>query len=428
MNETTDIQLSESAAGVPNAAWTWFTGERAIVDADAGDRGPRLLVGGVTAEGGVGGGDVVVLWYDVGSRAIGHAVLHAGFEQDDHDGPALLVRPDGRYLAMYAKHGTDSVTRWRISSAAHDPTEWGDERRLDNGDGTTYCNVYRLPGAAGGDGRTYCLTRARDWDPTVLVSTDAGTTWSRGGRLCSMGDASTRPYLTYWGDGERIHCVTTEGHPHDRNNGIYHGYLADRTLYDSDGGVLNDDVSEQTTDVPRVPDLTTVLAPNTVIDGTRLTNAWTVDTGVDGDGRPMALVQARADGDRDDHRFLYARYDGTAWNVHLLAEAGGHLYDREYDYTGLGTIEPGAPDRVVVSTPIDPRDGGGLDRYQLFAGKTGDGGTSWDWRALTSDASRDNLRPIVPAWPGDRTALVWMRGRYTEYTEWETQVVGRLDY
>jgi hypothetical protein len=428
MHTDADVELSESAEGVPNAAWTWFTDERAIVDTDAGDGAPRLLVGGVTAEAGDGGGDVVVLWYDVGSGATGHAVLHAGFEQDDHDGPALFVRPDGRYLAMYAKHGTDSFTRWRVSSVPHDPTEWGEERRLDNGGGTTYCNVYRLPGEAGGDGRTYCFTRAVNWDPNVLVSTDAGTTWSRSGRLFTLGDESTRPYLKYWGDGERIHCVTTEGHPHDENNGIYHAYLRDGTLYDSGGAVLNEDVSEETSDLPRVPDLTTVLAPDTVVDGERLTNAWTIDVAVDADAHPVALFQARVDGDPEDHRFLYARHDGDSWSVHPLAEAGGHLYDREYDYTGLGSIDPDATDRVVVSTSIDPRDGERLDRYQLFAGETDDGGTSWDWRALTPDASRDNLRPIVPVWPGDRTALVWMRGRYAEWTEWETRAVARLDY
>jgi len=36
-------------------------------------------------------------------------------EQDDHDAPAFLVRPDGLYLAMYSKHAAEREMYYRIS-------------------------------------------------------------------------------------------------------------------------------------------------------------------------------------------------------------------------------------------------------------------------------------------------------------------------
>jgi len=36
----------------------------------------------------------------------------------------------------------------------------------------------------------------------------------------------------------------------------------------------------------------------------------------------------------------------------------------------------------------------------------------------------DNLRPIVPKWDANHTALLWMRGSYSSYTSYNLDVVG----
>jgi len=410
--------------GAPNAAWTWFTDERAVID-PAVEGGPRLLVGSVSAGPLEESGDIDVLWYDLGTGERGHAQLHDGLEQDDHDCPALFVRPDGRYLAVYAKHGSDSLTRWRVSTAPHDPTDWRPERTFDNGAGTTYANVYRLPGE-GDDGRTYCFTRTRNFDPNVLISSDAGSSWSYGGQLLRRGGDSQRPYVRYASDGDVVHLTTTEEHPRQVRTGVYHGYVRDGTLYDSTGATVDEAVLDGEGDAPAPSDLTRVFEPGTALGGTRLTRAWTVDVVV-GEAGPVAVIQARAEDDWHDHRYLYARHDGDGWRTRYLAAAGPGLYDSERDYTGLASLDPSDPTRVFVSTPVDPRDGGILRHHELFAGRTDDGGRSWAWTALTPDATTDNLRPLVPDWADDRTALVWMRGRYDSFREWETAAVGAID-
>jgi hypothetical protein len=51
----------------------------------------------------------------------------------------------------------------------------------------------------------------------------------------------------------------------------------------------------------------------------------------------------------------------------------------------------------------------------------------WRGEALTANSAVDNLRPVVPAWPDRRTALVWMRGTYRHNRgDWATAVVATI--
>ena len=98
-----------------NGAWCWFQDERAVVDPGAG----LLVVGSIAAPEGPGGadraGNVELAVADLRAGTSEIVVLHARFEADDHDVPALWRRSDGRWLAVYTKHKTDDLTRWRVS-------------------------------------------------------------------------------------------------------------------------------------------------------------------------------------------------------------------------------------------------------------------------------------------------------------------------
>jgi hypothetical protein len=39
----------------------------------------------------------------------------------------------------------------------------------------------------------------------------------------------------------------------------------------------------------------------------------------------------------------------------------------------------------------------------------------------------DNIRPIVPVWDDSRAILLWMRGTYSNYYIYHTQIVGMVD-
>ncbi|HEX9652740.1 MAG TPA: hypothetical protein VGA99_03435, partial [bacterium] len=169
-----------------NGAWSWYQDERAVVDTAGG----KLIVGTDASNNGLGGppreGDVetVIFGFRTGLRERftlkeGNSIFYA----DDHNAPAFLVRPDGRYLAMFAAHFNDSTSHYRIHSAG----AWGDEQifnwKSERPGGvnfqTTYSNLFYLSA----EDRMYNVVRGHDRSPNFMFSTDMGETWSYGGMV-----------------------------------------------------------------------------------------------------------------------------------------------------------------------------------------------------------------------------------------------------
>jgi hypothetical protein len=417
-----------------NGAWSWFEDERAIVDPANG----RIVVSSVASAAGPGGiqrdGNVEVAAYDVARQAVERFTLSRSLEADDHNSAALVVLPDGRYLASYSKHGSDNQLRYRISTRPGDITSWEMERVFRTGGGTSYSNLNYLSKA--NTLFNFHRDHGRGFDPNYLVWRSGASGFSYGGRLLTGPERNAgnhdRPYLRYAGNGvDRIDFIATDAHPRDRlANSVYHGYLlreadAQFGVYRSDGTRLGD-LSTDTTSPYEAADFTTLLTGNAVsaANGRLMTRGWTTDIELDAAGRPVVLFTARVDDLDTDHRFFFGRYTGSEWSIHELAPAGGFLYDGENDYTGLAAIDPGNPDRVFISTKIDPRTKGALARYEIFEGNTVDGGKNWSWAPITYDSTIDNLRPVVPRGPAGGTALLWMRGSYTSFTRFNTSIVG----
>ncbi|MCC7475815.1 MAG: BNR-4 repeat-containing protein [Pirellulales bacterium] len=420
-----------------NGAWSWFEDERAIVDLSAGSSG-KLLVSSVANSKGTGGaarhGDVEVVSLDLATQAIHRFTLSDAFQADDHDSAALWRRTDGRYVAVYAKHGNESVARYRISTAAGDNTAWVTEQTISFGAGTTYSNVHFLSAENGGNGRLYDIARTVDRDPHLATSIDQGESWTVAGRLLNWptptgdpkytGTDGSRPYLKYASNGtDEIHFISSNDHPRAYDNSIFHGVIRNGKVYDSFGNEVDNNVFDATASSPTA--YTTVF--NT--DTSPLGFAWTTDLQLDSQSRPYAAMTARSNNNNsNDHRFLYARFDGSQWAVHEVAKAGGYLYSSENDYTGLIALDPSNPDRLFISTPIDPRTQVSMAHYEIFEGTTSDGGSTWSWQPITFNSTMDNLRPIVPKWDASHTALLWMRGSYSTYTSYDLDVVALTQF
>jgi hypothetical protein len=419
-----------------NGAWSWFMDERAIVD------GGRLIVGSVRANGmftnqaAADWGNVELAVFDLKSKEKRVVVLHEKFEQDDHDGPGLLVLGDGRYLAFYSKHNQEPRAYFRISKNAHDPFEWGPVTELVtpgvkgswNGDNFTYANPFRVPAE---NGRIYLFHRGVSQDPNYLVSEDDGRSWRYGGKLF-LGQKGYAPYTKYAFNGrDTIHFVGTENHPRNYDNSSYHGFVRGEKIFLSDGTLVAPLATSSNTTV-QVTNLTRIYkgGPTNV--------AWMTDVHLDAEDRPVVLFTTQRDGaglpsrkGGMDHRFHYARWDGRNWVEHEIGYAGKRLYAGEDDYTGLGAINPQNVNVVYISTDAEPTKGAplvsaadGQRHHEIFKGATSDGGASWKWEAVTTNSTMDNLRPIVPIWKDARTALVWMRGTYRNNRgEWTSKVV-----
>jgi hypothetical protein len=99
-----------------DGGWCWFQDERALVD------GKRLIFGSIAAgvRDATRKGDVEVTAFDLATGETSRFELHDRLELDDHDAPALVVLPDGRYLAVYSRHGSDRLVRSRVTTRPGD--------------------------------------------------------------------------------------------------------------------------------------------------------------------------------------------------------------------------------------------------------------------------------------------------------------------
>ena len=397
-----------------DGGWCWFEGERAIV------RGGQLLVGTVST-----GtfdpdrrGDINVLLHNIDGNTTVVSEVHDQLECDDHDSPALLVRPDGRLLAVYSKHGTDDVMRWRLSRDSQDYSQWESPQSQGGFSpryGATYSNVYRLAGAT--PPLTVNFFRGPGWDPHFVTSSDDGETWSHEPR--PLLDGPDRPYLRYTSDGVgTVHFACTEQHPRVADTGIRYGSVSAAQI-------------RQGTAVQAVEELTVVRAgrPNAV--------AWCSDIRLGRDGHPVIAYSVQMDSEGlpqgrggSDCRYGWARFDGKEWHDHLIANAGTRLYAGEDDYTGLITLDPRDPSTVYFSTNADPTTGEplvsvatGEPQYELYRGRTLDGGGTWDFDEITFNSTPNNIRPIVAAHENGDAILVWMRGTYRSYQDFDCAVV-----
>ena len=221
--------------------------------------------------------------------------------------------------------------------------------------------------------------------------------------------AGERPYAKYDSDGAAtIHVAFTNAHPREADDvNVYYAAYRDGELWRADGS--------------RAGALAAPLAPldaDLVYDGPE--NAWVHDVAHDADGRPV-IVFARfpAPG---DHRYMYARWGGSAWVVHEIMAAGGSISDDGREEQGMSagiTLDHEDSSVVYLSHHVD-------GQYEVEAWRTADGGASWEERrVVTAGSSVKNVRPVSPRglmpFAGD-LAVVWMRGVYSSYIDYSTSI------
>ena len=445
--------------------WCWFQDPRVIVDSNS-PKGTMLLAGVVTYgdPGTDQRGDIDLYWANLdsigsGQFQRGRFELEDRLQMDDHCSPGLMIRPDGRYLATWSMHGEHGsprfavgsgesrFMRWRVSAHPGDPTEWQPmQRAAITGQSLCYTHPLFLSEGYKGGPIVFNAIRSTGFDNHVIRSHDLGDTWTYGGRLIDTPDPwphhgnGGRGYVKYAGDGiSRVYIILTDDHPdvnfnEDRTapgpllNSVYAGYIENNRLYDMDGRVLDSDLGDRIATPPN--QLTVLLKDGTQVGDAVMRRGWQSDIRVMPDGKPVAIFQFRADDDKDDHRYFYARHDGERFNVHFLAYAGSYFGRHDQpDYAGLATVDAMNPDIVYISTSAHPVTGEvlissatGKRQFEIFMGRTRDQGATWEWSALTENSPYDNIRPFSPAWEQGRSAVVYMSGNYPSFYVYDNEV------
>jgi hypothetical protein len=409
-----------------DAGYCWFEDPRALF------HGERLIVGSVASgwSSAARRGDIEAVVYDFASSRASVFELKNQLELDDHDSAAFVARPDGKLLAVYAKHDGENRFYYRVSSS-DTLLSWGAERTFTPSSATrvTYANLFLLTAE---NNRIYDFYRGLDgsFKPSYAYSDDGGESWRNGNVVIDVPSTERhRPYVRYASNGiDTVHFLYTEAHPRDFDNSLYHVYYRGGSLYRSNGTAIR-----SLTQGLSSPDEGT-----RIYQGNRDNVAWCSDLALDGSGRPVAAysVQVGSGGlptgqGGEDLRYRYARWDGSAFRDYALAYAGRRLYAGEDDYSGLVAIDPGDVNTVFISTNSNPSTGAplmsaadGARHYEIFRGTTANGGQTWQWTPVTRDSRVDNLRPIVPRpGAGGRRALVWLRGTYRSYTDYQQELV-----
>jgi hypothetical protein len=416
-----------------NGGWTWYNDERVVVDPDAG----KIIVSSAesSASSQTASPNIDVVIHDLATGANDRTRMGSLSYSDDHNNGGIVVLGPGEYYVAWAHHNRDCVTHWRN----YEGGAWGGEQTHNwSGQGcpwgqsqshVTYNNPWKI------DGRYYNFIRSVDTSPNFLVSDD-GKAWTFGGRLtASPQQGYNAGYYKYWGNNvDRVDFFATEAHPRDADTSVYHGYVQGGRTYDSLGAQKDDTIND--TNAPGITEYTKVFSAGGTINGVTLHNLWNFDIARYEDGTIGVLWQGREvqcpDKNNCDpkHHVLYSRFDGAGWTSTYLVKGGRTLYrDRsdwwEEDYLGGAALDPDDPHVIYVSTNIDPRDNSTTYPVnEIWKGVTCDEGASFEWEPVTMNSPNENLRPVVPKWDAQNTALVWFRGNYQTAQMYSAEVVG----
>jgi len=394
----------------PNGAWCWFADPRAV------NKNGKTYAGWVTA-----GGSVQVGALDNASGRVQISTLHAKYQIDDHNNPALLFLPDGRLRAFFSMHAGPDMNA-RVTCRPFDISEWEPVRKLDLYGGPrtrqsiTYPNLAQLSAESNA---VYMFWRGDHWKPTMSRSADYGVTWSPGQEIVRRtvnGGDGNRPYVKIASDGkDRIHMIFTDGHvDREPHNSVYYACYHDGAFYKADGTRIAD-VGQ----LPFEPD-----RADCVYDAKKSgVRAWVWDLALDAGGNPV-IVYARYPAP-EDHRYHYARWDGKQWRDSEMCAAGrwfpqtppGKTEPQPY-YSGGLVLDHADPSTVYLSRQVK-----GV--FEIEKWVTPDRGGTWKSEALTAGSKHDNVRPyVVIGHDATSPTVLWMNnnGGYTHFQNYRTSI------
>ena len=391
---------SSSSTVAPDGAWCWFGDPRAVRHRGTHD---RTYLGWLTRTG-----EVQVGSYDHRTGAFATATLVTGFPVDDHNNPAVVVRPDGRLMVFWSGHVGPQM-HYRVATDPESIAAWDEPRtlpvQLPAARGYTYPNPVFVPGE--GD-RLYLFWRGGS-QPAVSWSDDLGETWAPARQLLAI--AGHRPYVkvALAPDGT-LGLAFTDAHPRERDvNDVHYAALRKGGLYRSDGRLVG-----RLADGPRSPDdFETVHAQATW--GAR---AWVHDLAFDRASRPVVVLAAFPSS--RDHRYRYARRTAAGWQVTEMVAAGPafETSGREPYYSGGITLDHEDPSVAYLSRQVGAT-------WEVERWRTADGGRTWAVTELTSGSAEPNVRPVSPRGSaGGALDVLWMAGGYAHYTSYTTGIGG----
>lgn len=392
-------------------AWCWFADPRAIHHENEAGTINSSYIGYIDVHG-----NLKAMQQDFITGKQREVLIRSYFQPDDHDNPTFLVLPDDRVMIFYSRHTDEACFYYRVSKKPGDITTLGDEIRLATSHNTTYPSPFIM---ADDPNHIYMAWRGINWHPTIARMTmpDANDivqfNW---GPYQIVQSTAARPYAKYTSNGkDKIYMTYTTGHPdNESTNYVYFNYIdiADRKLKDIKGKVL----STVGSGVHNISATTTYknANPDAVVENTAYRN-WVWQTVVDSTGVPV-VAMVRISGDKTQHNYYYAKWDGAEWKKTHLGFGGGKFHQTnglELCYSGGMAIDDSNPDVVYTSEPVNGTYG---SVYEIMKYNMNADGTVAGKEAVTTNSRLNNSRPYVLQNSGDSPLkLAWMNGNYYDW-------------
>jgi hypothetical protein len=398
-----DIQMArELREFIGEGAWCWFGDPRTVYHA-----GQRRLTLAAWADSDK---NIRVASYDHDSKMQTIVTLASNFSSDDHDVPSLHVDHDEHVLVFWSGHAGQTMF-YRRTTNPGDVSTWDPQRTVPTNvagiEGYTYPNPVRLTGE---NNRLWLFWRGGNFNPTFSTTTDR-LNWAPARNLIYV--AGQRPYVKYATNGlDTIHFAFTEAHPRSLVTSIYYARYKAGAFYRAN--------ESQIATIAQLP-----LEPaqaDKVYDGVASgAKAWTWDIALDADQNPV-IVFATFPTDTD-HRYHYARWDGSRWLDHEIAHAGGTMSGdhAEPNYSGGINLDQRDPSRVYLSLQKS-------GHFEVEEWQTGDGGATWAKQPITAGSVTNNYRPQPPRKQlvGQDLDVLWMHGTYPSYIAHQTALWTRV--
>ncbi|MGC8846389.1 MAG: BNR-4 repeat-containing protein, partial [Candidatus Hydrogenedens sp.] len=262
----------------------------------------------------------------------------------------------------------------------------------------------------------YVFWRGETWKPTFAVSEDS-VHWSEPKVLFQdkgKESENVRPYLKVVSDGKRrIDFAFTDGHPRNEPfNSVYYARYESGKFYRADGTVIGsmDTLPILHSNCDKVYDAK--------VTGVR---AWVWDIALTTEGNPVIAYTRLPE--EDTHFYHYALWDGKQWIDHEITFAGPWFpetpkgkQEPEPHYSAGICINHANTAEVYLSRRVNAT-------FEIERWITSDKGKSWNYISITKNSTVINVRPIVPwGYNKEKGHVIWMRGHYTHYTQFQTSV------
>jgi hypothetical protein len=350
---------------------------------------------------------------------------------DDHNHPAIIMRPDVKLLLFCTGHDGTEVTEY-ITKNPEDITSWDGPYYPAKNSWFCYPNAVFLKNEAD-SGRYYLFFRDSLQEPWFTTSDDWGKTWKNPRyhlfHVSTYPNSAYKPYVKYASnDVDEIHMVI-ERQNREVNSAekpIYFAKYKNGSFYRADGRLLRT--------VGTLPLLDNEL--DTIFYANRYGCSNTCyDVALDAQNNPVIVMDMFKG--TDVNIYWYMRWTGAKWYMRPLVNSGAYRGAQSGFAAGI-TLDHENPNNIYLcrqllnpaakafnimdttyanyKTNLAAADWTTVDAvHELEKWTTKDGGVTWDTMAITRTSVNKNFLPCVPRHhkPGSKVEVIWLNGVYT---------------